>query len=94
LKKGFFLFLATFNMKSTSREIINMAEKKQAKKVYHLVKRSSDNKWAVKLQGGEKVIKLFNTKVEAEAFCEQMAENQGGTLQVHASKGASKGRIQ
>jgi len=71
-----------------------MAEKKEPKKVYHLVKRKEDNKWAVKLQGGEKVIKLFDTKVEAEEYCDRLAENQGGTLQVHASKGASKGKIQ
>ena len=64
-----------------------------ATKVYHVSKRASDNKWQVFIQGSDKVIKLFNTKVEAEAYCEQMAKNQGATLLVHNSKGASKGKV-
>ena len=38
------------------------------KKVYHVSKRPSDGKWTVKFAGGEKVIKLFDTKVEALAY--------------------------
>jgi len=63
-----------------------------AAKVYHVSKRASDNKWQVFIQGSDKVIKLFDTKVEAEAYCEQMAKNQGATLLVHKSKGESKGK--
>ena len=70
-----------------------MAEKKEAKRVYHVAKRE-DGMWAVKYAGGEKAIKLFKTKVEAEAYTKQMAENQGGTMLVHNSKGANKGKIQ
>jgi len=70
------------------------AEKKPAgKKVYHVVKRA-DGMWEVKLTQGEKAIKLFKTKVEAEEYSDKMAENQGGVALVHASKGASKGKIQ
>ncbi len=61
-------------------------------KVYHVSKRASDNKWQVFIQGSDKVIKLFDTKAQAEAYCEQMAKNQGATLLVHKSKGANKGK--
>ena len=65
----------------------------EAKKVYHVSKRAEDGKWAVKFAGGEKVIKLFDTKAEALAYTDKMAENQGGTVLFHASKGAKAGKI-
>ena len=64
------------------------------KKVYHVSKRAEDDKWVVKFAGGEKVIKLFDTKVEALAYADQLAANQGGTVLFHASKGAKAGKIQ
>ncbi len=67
--------------------------KKEGVKVYHVSKRASDNKWQVFIRGSDKVIKLFNTKVEAEEYCTKMAKNQGATLQVHKSKGVNKGKI-
>ncbi len=63
-----------------------------AGKVYHVSKRESDQKWQVFIRGSDKVIKLFNTKKEAEEYCEKMAQNQGATLLVHKSKGANKGK--
>ena len=74
------------------------AKKPDVKKTYHVVKRKEDNMWEVKLakvgdaQG--KAIKLFKTKPEAEEYVKKMAENQGASIAVHASKGKSKGRIQ
>jgi len=44
--------------------------------------------------GSNKVIKLFDTKVEAEEYTKRMAENQGVSYLSHASKGKNKGRIQ
>lgn len=70
-----------------------MADKKEAKRVYHVSKRKEDGKWAVKFAGGEKVIKLFDTQKEALEYTNKMAENQGGTVLTHASKGKNKGRI-
>ena len=64
------------------------------KKVYHVNKRAEDSKWTIKFAGGDKVIKLFDTKEEAMAYAKQLAENQGGTVLFHASKGANKGKIQ
>ena len=61
---------------------------------YHLSKRASDNKWQVFRAGSDKVIKLFDTKAEAEEYTKRMAENQGVGYLSHASKGKNKGRIQ
>lgn len=63
-------------------------------KKYHVNKRKEDGMWTIKLEGSDKVIKLFKTKEEAMKYTEQMAENQGASIAVHASKGANKGRIQ
>ena len=68
------------------------APKKDATRTYHLVKRA-DGKWEVKFAGGQKAIKLFNTQKEAIEYSKKMAENQGGSMLVHNSKGANKGRI-
>ena len=76
------------------------APKKEEKKgpsagaSYHLSKRASDNKWQVFLTGSDKVIKTFDTKAEAQEYTKKMAANTGRTILTHASKGASKGKIQ
>ncbi len=69
-----------------------MAEKNNAP--YHVSKRASDNKWQVFRAGSDKVIKLFATKVEAEAYVKQLSENQGVGFMTHASKGNNKGKVQ
>jgi len=74
-------------------------EKKNEKKTsndkaYHVAKRKEDGKWAIKLEKGEKVIKLFDTKIEAENYARQLAENQDARFVTHASKGKNKGKIQ
>ena len=61
---------------------------------YHVSKRASDNKWQVFIAGSDKVIKLFNTKPEAEAWVNEKAESTGRAVLVHASKGKNKGKIQ
>lgn len=66
---------------------------KDATRVYHVAKREEDGMWAVKFAGGEKAIKLFKTQAEAIEYSKQMAENQGGKMLVHNSKGQNKGRI-
>lgn len=69
--------------------------KEKAGKAYHVSKREEDGKWQVKLAKGKVAIKLFNTKVEALAYVENLAKNQGGAaVRVHASKGVNKGKIQ
>ena len=64
-----------------------------ATRTYHVVKRKEDGKWEVKFAGGQKAIKLFDTQKEAIEYSKKMAENQGGAMLVHNSKGANKGKI-
>lgn len=70
------------------------SKKSTGKKVYHVTKRKEDNKWTIKFATGEKVIKTFDTKVEAMEYAEKLAKNQGGVVLSHASKGKNKGKIQ
>ena len=69
------------------------AAKAEPSRQYHLVKRA-DGKWEVKFAGGQKAIKLFDTQKEALEYSKKMAKNQGGSMLVHNSKGANKGKIQ
>lgn len=75
-----------------AKKEVKPAPKKNAS--YHLSKRASDGKWQVFRAGSDKVIKLFDTKAEAEVYTKQMAENQGVGFLTHASKGKNKGRVQ
>ena len=81
--------------KSAAKPAPKKAEPKKEKpshRNYHVVKRA-DGKWEVKFAGGEKAIKLFATQKEAIEYTKKMADNQGGVMLVHNSKGASKGKI-
>ncbi len=62
-------------------------------KVYHVSKRPKDNKWQIRIRGGKKAIKLFDTKVQAEAYVKVLAENQNASVIFHKSKGPNKGKM-
>lgn len=62
-------------------------------KCYHVDKRA-DGMWEVKLEKGEKAIKLFKSKPDAEAYTKAMAKKQDAGIKTHTSKGKNKGRIQ
>ena len=79
--------------KKSGAKVFTPVKENTGKRVYHVSKRP-DGKWAVKFAGGEKAIKLFNTQAEAKEYTEKMADNQGGVVLVHNSKGKNKGRIQ
>lgn len=83
--------------KETKKAAVEKEEsegKKESAKAYHVSKRE-DGKWQVKLAKGKVAIKLFDTKLEAIAYTENLSKNQGGAaVRVHASKGANKGKIQ
>lgn len=59
---------------------------------YHLSKRA-DGKWQLFITGSDKVIKLFDTKAEGEAYAKEKASNTGRAVLAHNSKGANKGKI-
>ena len=66
---------------------------KESTKVYHLTKRKEDNMWAITFVGGEKAVKLFKTKKEAEEYLEVLSKNQGATALIRNSKGAKAGKF-
>jgi len=59
---------------------------------YHLSKRA-DGKWQLFITGSDKVIKLFDTKAEGEAYAKEKASNTGRAVLAHNSKGVNKGKI-
>ena len=69
------------------------APKEGPTKVYHLTKRKEDGKWAITFVGGQKAVKLFKTKKEAEAALKVLTENQGATALIRNSKGAKAGKF-
>lgn len=71
-----------------------IAKKEEPKKVYHVSKRASDNKWVIKFAGGEKAIKTFGTKQEAVTYIEFLVKsNKNAVVLTHASKGKKQGKI-
>ena len=56
-------------------------------KIYHVSERKDLNKWQVKLQGGNKALKTFNTQAEAIEYAKEMAYSQGGHIKVRAKNG-------
>lgn len=68
------------------------ADEKQEKNyaeetIYHVTKRKEDGKWQVKLQKGDKAIKLFNTQEEAYAYAKKLAGGKEGTVHLHKVSG-------
>ena len=68
-------------------------KKEDPTKVYHLTKRKEDGMWAITFVGGQKAVKLFKTKVEAEAYLETLAENQNASALIRNSKGNKAGKF-
>lgn len=66
---------------------------KSKSKIYHVSKRKDDGKWTIKLEGSDKVIKTFATKVEAEEYVDGLAERQDGSVKLRASKGKNAGKF-
>ena len=79
--------------KKVEKKVLKEPAEKEYARTYHVVKRKEDGKWEVKFAYGQKAIKLFATQKEALEYSKKMAKNQGGSLLVHNSKGANKGRI-
>ena len=58
--------------------------------IYHVTRRKEDGKWQVKLQKGDKAIKLFNTQEEAYAYAKKIAGNKEGTVHLHKVYGQNR----
>ena len=57
-------------------------------KVYHISKRKNDGKWQIKLEGGAKAIKLFDTQAEAIAYGKTLSDNQDARVVLHKLDGS------
>ena len=68
-------------------------KKEDPTKVYHLTKRKEDGMWAITFVGGQKAVKLFKTKKEAEEYLATLADNQGASALIKNSKGAKAGKF-
>ena len=75
------------------KEVAAPAKDSGPTKVYHLTKRKEDGMWAITFVGGQKAVKLFKTKKEAEAALKVLTENQGATALIRNSKGAKAGKF-
>lgn len=74
-------------------EPVKKEGKEAPTKVYHLTKRKEDGMWAITFVGGQKAVKLFKTKKEAEEYLETLTKNQGATALIRNSKGAKAGKF-
>lgn len=79
---------------STIRKV-NLSKDKITRAKQYIVQKSPKNKrkWEVILRGGSKVLKLFNTEVEASEYARVTAKNQGASVLKRASKGEKKGKF-
>ena len=68
-------------------------KKDSGTKVYHLTKRKEDGMWAITFVGGQKAVKLFKTKKEAEEYLAVLTKNQGASALIRNSKGAKAGKF-
>lgn len=68
-------------------------KKKRTSYVYLVQKRKKDGKWEVKLRMGLKAIQLFDTQDLAVEFAKNLAETNGGSYMIRASKGEGAGKF-
>lgn len=64
--------------------------KKPGKTCYHVSKRENDGReWKVFIQGSTKVIKLFDTQMEALKYAQQLCKNKddGSYVMLHGLDG-------
>ncbi len=83
--------MATAKKGPTKIEIPKKAgASKTPKTIYHVSKRDNDGReWKVFIQGSDKVIKLFDTQVDALEYAKQLAENKndGSSVVLHGLNG-------
>ena len=74
----------------TKLEVPKKKTEASAKTVYHVSKRDNNGReWKVFIQGGEKVIKLFDTQAEALKYAKSLADNKndGSYVVLHGLDG-------
>lgn len=64
------------------------SDNRPSAKTYHISLRKGDGKWQVKIGGGEKAIKLFDTQAQAIDFAKSLADNQDANIVIHKKDGS------
>ncbi len=62
-------------------------KKVETKKTYHLTYRQDKRQWQIILTHGDKAIKLFNTKAEAQVYLDKLADNQNANVSIKKKDG-------
>lgn len=75
-----------------TKEVIENGEQEKPKEdvelgKYHILYRDSDDRWYVKREGSEKVLRVLHTKKEAIAYATIKAINQDTNIVIHAKDG-------
>lgn len=77
-------------VKEEKKTVVKKVEVKKevaASKTYHLTYRKDVDKWQIILTHGEKAIKLFKTKAEAETYLKELAANQKANVSIKKKDG-------
>jgi type IV secretory pathway VirB9-like protein len=63
--------------------------KKERKRIerYHISQDPKDKKWRVFLAGSDKVIKKFDTQLQAYGYAQNLSDNNDRGIVVHSKKG-------
>ena len=74
--------------KSPAKKPVANNKYKDGARVYHIARsKFVSKKWQVKLAGGEKAIKIFDTQLEAIKYAKELTKKQGGSIRIHSMKG-------
>lgn len=74
--------------KSPAKKISAPKKYKDGARVYHIARSKFVSRhWQVKLAGGEKAIKIFDTQKEAIDYAKKLVRSQGGSIRIHSMKG-------
>lgn len=74
--------------KSNQTAAADKSDKQPSTKTYHISLRKGDGKWQVKIGGGEKAIKLFDTQAQAIDYAKSLADNQDANIVIHKKDGS------
>ena len=72
-----------------AKETETVAEPVEKKRInrYHISQDPKDKKWKVFLAGSTKVIKKFDTQLQAYGYAQNLSENNDRGIVVHSKKG-------
>ncbi len=74
--------------KEAAKPAVTKSAANSDNKVYHISKRKDDGKWQIKIGGGAKAIKLFDTQAAAIEYAKTLADNQDARIMIHKEDGS------